>query len=257
MNDVPLMLYDALNSPAGRRVRITLLEKGLRAEVHWLNLALMEQKRPEFLRINPNGTVPALRHGEETIFESSVICEYLDGLGSGPRLVPPDARGQRRLREWIAYEQEWAKPFRDAIYETYARERLRGSGITAEELPARIGANTANPAWLHLAQSLLARGTDHAVLADRVAILMERLAWMEAQLGDGRPWLLGEQFSLADITLAPRIEMFPFIGVTDFEGRFPRIGKFMDRMRERPSWAPSGELPPPGVSCTVIGGGGA
>ncbi len=250
MSDAPLILYDALNSPAGRRVRITLLEKNLRAEVHWLNLALMEQKRPEFLRINPNGTVPALRHGEETIFESALICEYLDGIGTGPRLVPQEPRLQRRMREWIAYEQEWAKPFRDAIYETYARERLRGSGITAEDLPARIGINTPNPAWLHLAQSLLARGTDAAVLADRVAILMERLAWMEEQLADDRPWLLGDDFSLADITLAPRIEMFPFIGVTDISERFPRIGRFMSGMRARPSWEPSGRMPPAGAGHT-------
>jgi len=250
VSDAPLILYDALNSPAGRRVRITLLEKNLRAEVHWLNLALMEQKRPEFLRINPNGTVPALRHGEETIFESALICEYLDGIGTGPRLVPQDTRLERRMREWIAYEQEWAKPFRDAIYETYARERLRGSGITAEDLPARIGTNTPNPAWLHLAQSLLARGTDAAVLVDRVAILMERLAWMEEQLADDRPWLLGDDFSLADITLAPRIEMFPFIGVTDISERFPRIGRFMSRMRARPSWEPSGRMPPAGAGHT-------
>lgn len=256
MNDAPLLLYDALNSPAGRRVRITVLEKGLRAELYWLNLALMEQKRPEYLRINPNGTVPALQHGDETIFESAVICEYLDAIGTGPTLVPTDARLQRRLREWVAYEQEWARPFRDAIYETYARERLRGSGIRPEDLPARIGANTGNPAWLHLAESLLARDTDQAVLADRVAILMERLAWMEAQLADGRPWLLGEDFSLADITLAPRIEMFPFIGVNDIDGRFPRIGRFMSRMRARPSWEPSGRMPAPGVNRTVIGGGG-
>jgi glutathione S-transferase len=63
VRDEPLVLYDALNSPAGRRVRITLLEKNLRADVRWLNLAHMDHKRPEFLRINPNGSVPALRHG--------------------------------------------------------------------------------------------------------------------------------------------------------------------------------------------------
>ena len=95
MSDEPLVLYDALNSPAGRRVRITLLEKNLRAEVHWLNLALMEQKRPEFLCINPNGTVPALCHADETIFESAVICEYLDSIGTGPCLVPQDTRLER------------------------------------------------------------------------------------------------------------------------------------------------------------------
>jgi glutathione S-transferase len=80
---------------------------------------------------------------------------------------------------------------------------------------------------------------------------------MEEQLADGRTWLLGDAFSLADIALAPRIEMFPFIGVTDIAERFPRIGHFMSRMRARPSWEPSGLMPTPGVRQTFIGTGGS
>lgn len=254
MNDATLVLYDALNSPAGRRVRITLLEKGLRAEIHWLNLALMEQKRPDFLRLNPSGLVPVLLHGEETVFESAVICEYLDALGGAPHLVPDSPRLQRRMREWIAYEQEWAKPFRDAIYETWARERLRASGIGVAELPSRIGLNTSNPAYLRLAEGLLTRDGDAVLLADRIDVLMERLGWMETQLADGRPWLLGETFSLADIALAPRLAMFPLIGVDDIALRFPAIGRFLARVAERPSWSASALAPPPGGGTTQLPG---
>jgi glutathione S-transferase len=237
MIDSGLLLYDAPHSPAGRRVRITLFEKGLVAEIRWLDLALMEQKRPEYLRLNPSGVVPTLVHGSRILFDSGVICEYLDALHGQPTLVPVDHDARLEMRQWIAFEQEWARPFRDAIYEGFARERLRRTGLAAHELPARLGANTSNPAYLHLAIDLLSRPGDPQVIADRIAVLMERLAWMEERLADGRTWLLGERYTLADIALAPRLDMFPAIGVHDIDQRFPRIGTFLQRVRARPSWA--------------------
>jgi glutathione S-transferase len=69
---------------------------------------------------------------------------------------------------------------------------------------------------------------------------------MEDRLADGRTWLCGEEFTLADIALAPRVDMFPVIGITDLYQRFPRIGEFMDRIKARPSWAASGVRPEPG-----------
>lgn len=249
MNESDFVLYDALNSPAGRRVRITLLEKGVDAEIRWQNLALMDQKRPDFLRLNPSGLVPVLVHGPRVLFESTVINEYLDNLLPDPPLVPRDAWEQAEMRMWCAFEQEWAKPFRDAIYETYAKTRLQSSGVDALTLPAAIAERTPNPVYARIALGLLNRPADNALLRDRLDVLMERMEWMDQRLTDGRMWLLGDMFSLADIALAPRIDMFPFIGVDDLDRRFVRIGAFMRRMRARPSWAASAIAPAPG-SCT-------
>ena len=63
---------------------------------------------------------------------------------------------------------------------------------------------------------------------------------------DGRRWLLGDVFSLADIALAPRHAMYPLIGVEDFDDRYPRIAGWMARVAERPSWEASLILPQPG-----------
>lgn len=257
MNDPGLVLHDALNSPAGRRVRIALLEKGLDAEIRWHNLATMDQKRPAYLQLNPSGLVPTLVHGERVVFESNVINEYLDAAFPQPRLVPADPWQQAQMRMWFAFEQEWAKPFRDAIYETYAKTRLKSSGLTEQTLPAAIAERTPNAVYARIALGVLTKPTDQALLGDRLAVLMERLAWMEAQLGDGRRWLLGEDFTLADIALAPRLEMFPFIGVDDIDVRFPRIGAFLARMRARPSWAASALAPPAGISVTRLRGAGS
>ena len=87
---------------------------------------------------------------------------------------------------------------------------------------------------------------DEGLIQDRQLLLMEKMAQMEDQLCDGRPWLCGDQFTLADIALGPRVDMFPIIGIPDIDQRFPHIGKFMERMKARPSWAASGFRPEPG-----------
>lgn len=234
-----IVLYDAVNSPAGRRVRMTLIEKGAAFEIHWLNLALLDQKRPDYLQLNPSGLVPTLVHAGNVLFESNVINEYLDAILPVPSLVPRDPLERATMQMWMAFELELAKPFRDAIYETHARERLRSLGVTAESLPALIGARTPNPVYLRMTQQLLATPRNDALLEDRIAILCERLAWLEARLADGRPWLLGASFTLADIAVAPRLALFPLIGVDDLPLRFPGIGAYLERIAARPSWAAS------------------
>ena len=57
-----IVLYDAGGTPSPRRVRMCLLEKGLPFKIKWLNLALMDQKAPSYLKLNPMGLVPTLVH---------------------------------------------------------------------------------------------------------------------------------------------------------------------------------------------------
>ncbi len=59
-------------------------------------------------------------------------------------------------------------------------------------------------------------------------------------------------FTLADIALAPRVDMFAVVGLSDVYQRFPRIGKFMKRVKERPSWTASGLHPEPGETERVV-----
>lgn len=247
-----IVLHDAANSPCGRRVRMVLLEKGVPFEIRWLNLALMDQKRPAYLALNPSGLVPTLEHADRVIFESNVIAEYLDDCFPTPPLVPVDPWERTRMRMWLAFELEWAKPFRDVIYETYGKQRLRQSGVTPERLPELVGERTPLGAYARFAVKVLTAPPDRDLIADRTAVLFERMDWMEWELRDGRPWLLGETYSYADIALAPRLAMFPFIGIDDLPGRYPRIGAFLERVAARPAWAASEVRPGPDFAPTVM-----
>jgi len=241
-----LVLYDGAGVPSPRRVRICLLEKRLPFIVKWLNLGLMDQKRPDYLALNPTGLVPTLVHDGKAIYESNVINEYVDAIHPNPPLVPKDAYGQARMRMWFAFENDFAKPFRDCAYETLGKERLQSSGISPDKLREEISKRTKNEAYIRFATKVLTTPRDDALLAERHLVLLEKMDMMERQLADGRPWLCGDQFTLADIALGPRVDMFPIIGIPDIDQRFPHIGKFMERMKARPSWAASGFRPEPG-----------
>ncbi len=68
-------LYTAA-TPNGHKVSIALEELGLPYTVHVVDLAALEQKRPEFLRLNPNGRIPVIVDrdvGDFAVFESGAI----------------------------------------------------------------------------------------------------------------------------------------------------------------------------------------
>jgi len=223
-----------------------LFEKGLPFKIKWLNLALMDQKEPSYLKLNPMGLVPTLVHDGKAIYESNVINEYIDAVFPNPPLAPKDAYGQAQMRMWFAFENDFGKPFRDAVYETFGKDRLKSTGVTPDKLRQEISKRTKNEAYLRFARKVLTAPSDVELVADRQEIMLEKMAEMNDRLADGRTWLCGDEFTLADIALAPRVDMFPVVGLADLYQRFRHIGTFMERVKARPSWAASGVRPEPG-----------
>jgi glutathione S-transferase len=85
--------------PYVQRAVITLAEKGVAHERVYVDLA----DKPQWFRaISPLGKVPLLVVGDDVLFESAVICEYLDDT-VGPRLHPEDALERARHRAWIEF----------------------------------------------------------------------------------------------------------------------------------------------------------
>ena len=69
---------------------LTLLEElGAEYDLHLLNAKLGEQRRPEYLAVNPMGKVPAIRHGDAVVTEQGAVYLYLADLFAGAGLAPP------------------------------------------------------------------------------------------------------------------------------------------------------------------------
>src|SRR5215813_14106303 len=65
------------NANSGKPI-LTLKEKGVPFESHYLDLLNFDQHNPEYLKINPNGTIPAMVHDDLMLYESTAIMEYVD-----------------------------------------------------------------------------------------------------------------------------------------------------------------------------------
>lgn len=87
-------LYSYFRSSASYRVRIALNLKKLRYDIRPTHLRLAEHRSPDYLRINPQGMVPALEHDGQVLNQSLAIIEYLEEIEPEPPLLPaaPPAR---------------------------------------------------------------------------------------------------------------------------------------------------------------------
>ena len=113
-------------TPNGWKVSIALEEMGLPYVVHPVDIMASEQKRPEFLRLNPNGRIPVIVDTDEdlTVFESGAILIYL-GEKSG-QLLPRDVRGRSAAIEWLMFQMSGIGPMmgQSNIFSRYFPEKI-------------------------------------------------------------------------------------------------------------------------------------
>jgi glutathione S-transferase len=103
-------LYTA-PTPNGWKASITLEELELPYEVHAIDLGEGDQKKPGFLKLNPNGRIPAIvdRDADDfPIFESGAIMIYL--AEKAGRLLPTDAQGRSRVIQWLMFQMGGVGP---------------------------------------------------------------------------------------------------------------------------------------------------
>jgi glutathione S-transferase len=235
-----IVLYHAWASTCSQKVRLCLAEKGLEHESRILNLRRFEQLSPEFLKLNPEGMVPVLVHDGFLIRESTVINDYLDEEFPVPALRPADARGRAVLGMWNRFIDEvptaavkipsFQKNIRPVL-QSYPPRELEAA---LARMPNRDNAAR----WRAAAH----RETAPAELDAAHADLRRMLDRMESALGPapggtGGPWLAGEQFTLADINIAPFVDRTA--SFDEYRGfiAWPRVAAWHERLRRRPAFA--------------------
>lgn len=100
-DDLVLYGHDTYASPYVFSAFVTLREKGVLFRLEVLSLERREHDRPEYQAGSITGRIPALRHGDFWLAESSAIDEYVDeafGPPKYPRLYPEDLRARARVR---------------------------------------------------------------------------------------------------------------------------------------------------------------
>jgi GST-like protein len=208
-----LTLYAAPMSSATPVVS-ALAELDVPCEIVMLDLAAGDQKRPEYLKLNPNGWVPTLVVDGTPMFEAVAIMQWFGDRYGVERGLWPAADAPERLAalSWTT----WA-------YVSY------GALINV----------------LNFAQGpMVDKALHHPPLAAealrRLGVLLDRL---EARLGD-RAYLLGDDFSLADLIVAGVVTYSTYCGVS-LDG-YPKIKDWLRRYYARESYRKAwGDAPLP------------
>lgn len=97
------------NANSGKPM-LTLAEKGVEYESHYLDLLKFDQHQPEYLKINPDGTIPAMVHDDRVLTESTPMMEYVDEAFDGPPLRPTSPEDRWRMRWWMRFFDSYFAP---------------------------------------------------------------------------------------------------------------------------------------------------
>lgn len=168
-----LQLY-TLNTPNGVKVSVMLEEIGLPYETQRVDISAGEQFCPEFLALNPNNKIPAIidPHGPNdaplALFESGAILIYL--AEKSGQLLAADAATRYQTLQWLMWQMGGAGPMFGQVgfFHKYA----------GKEWPDK------RPLERYAKESQRLLG-----------VLDQRLA--------DRPWVMGKQYSIADIAILP------------------------------------------------------
>jgi glutathione S-transferase len=192
-----LTLYDDVFSPYARKVRIALYEKTI--PFKRVRALHGDCNRTDFLHVNPRAEVPALVDDGFALYDSTVICEYLEDRYPEPPLYPREAQARAccRLVEDLADTQLDA-----AIYTVAMVEHGRG------ERHAEM----------------------HAAAGRDVQRIYDELE----QLLASQPFFCGH-YSIADIAIVPHVMVATFLGFGLDPARQRSVAAWFDRVQKRPA----------------------
>jgi glutathione S-transferase len=202
-----MKLIGSLTSPFVRKVRIVMAEKKLDYE-----LVLEDVWSPDthIQTFNPLGKIPCLvMEDGEAVFDSRVICEYLDALSPVGRLIPPSGRERAEVRCWEALA--------DGIMDAAVLIRIEST----QREPAQR-----NERWT---------GRQHGKIA-------AGLSAMAKGLGD-KPWCAGNRLTLADVALGCSLGFLDFrLPQLEWRAEHPNLEALAARLALRQSFV---DTPPP------------
>jgi glutathione S-transferase len=195
-----MKLYYAVQTRAGRP-RWLLEEIGAPYELARVDLAKGDQKKPEHLKIHPHGAVPALIDGDLALFESAAICMHLADRFPDKRLAPPLGTPARALYyQWMVY-----------------------SMATLEPPVLQVFLNTV----------MLPEAERSAAAVEKGKAAFAQVAGVLEQALTGKTFILGEQFSAADVMIGSTLAWAGFMGLLNGH---PELEGYVKRLAERPAF---------------------
>lgn len=199
-----MKLIGATASPYVRKVRVVMAEKKLDYQFVQENVWAADTT---ISASNPLGKVPCLvMEGGEAVFDSRVIVEYLDTLSPVGKLIPPQGRERAEVKTWEAL----------------------ADGVADAAILARL-----ETVWAHRKEG----ERSQAWIDYQLRKVGDGLKSMSQGLGD-KPYCSGIHLSLSDIAVGCTLGWLEFrFPEIAWRSEYPNLGKLMDKLMQRPSFA--------------------
>ncbi|HVA82256.1 MAG TPA: glutathione S-transferase [Candidatus Binataceae bacterium] len=199
-----MKIHDFTQAPNPRRVRVFLAEKGIKVPFVQVNIAAGDNRKPEFLAINPMGGLPVLELDDGThIAESVAICRYFEAQQPAPPLMGVDAKDK-------------------AIVEMWNRR------MEFEILAMTAGAfrNTSD-----FFKGRIPQSPEYGAICRTAAL--KRLEWLNQELAK-REFIAGNRYTIADITALIGIDFGRTTGIK-ITPEQKNLQRWHDAVSSRPS----------------------
>ena len=212
-----IQLY-SLPTPNGVKISIALEELGLPYEPHRVAFDSNDQTSPEFLSLNPNNKIPAIIDPQGpggrplALFESGAILVYL--AEKAGKLIPQDAAGRYHALQWVMFQ-------------------MGGIGPMFGQL-----------GFFH---KFAGKDWEDKRPRDRYASEAKRLLGVLDKHLQGKQWVLGDAYGIADIAIFPWVRnLVGFYGAADLVGfaEFKQVQRVLDAFVQRPAVIRGLDIPP-------------
>jgi glutathione S-transferase len=229
-------LYHFWSSVCSVRARMALEEKGVKWVSRYIDLFRLDQLKPEYLALNPDGVVPTLVHDGNVVRESAIIIEYVDDAFPGPALKPKDPLKLARMRLFM---RQCEADFPAVVLTTMAKYIVPKLKNRMDRASIEKAAERRPTDFYKDVHGRGIRGEiGDAEVAAHFATLDRLIGGMEEMLAAGGPWLLGE-YSLADIFAAPYMFRLLAMGQEGMwaKDKRPLVHDWYARISQRPAFA--------------------
>jgi glutathione S-transferase len=199
-----MKLYSSPMSSNARKARMAALLLDIDVDLETVDLATGAHRRPDYLKLNPNGMVPVLVDGDFVLWESNAIMTYLADSKKGNTLYPSERRARADVDRWLFWSSSHWNP---AI------------GILSFEnmIKKMFGLGEADPAQVQKGEQMFSRFAK---------ILDAHLA--------SRAYVTGENLTLADVAIAAPL-MYAVPAKLSLEG-FENVKRWFDRVQALEAW---------------------
>ena len=232
-----LELYHHGSSVCVCKVRLVLEHKGLEWIGHYVDIHKSEQFDPEYMKLNPKAVVPTLVHDGKVVCESTVIMEYLNDIHPEQSLIPEDPYLRTKMRIWTKGVDENVHPA-CAVVTFSSVLRYRVMRKSDEELEEFLNAMP-EPLKRERKRAAVLKGYDAPESQEGLLIHRNYLDKMEKTLQEG-DWLIGEQYSLADVAMTPYVNRLDMIKLYElFMKDRPHVHAWFQRIKSMPNFEPA------------------